>query len=149
MKALPTLFLKDPMFACPRNNSTTQRRGLATVEAAACAPVLAILVFGAIQTSDTINLQHVVTLAAYEGTLAASHDDATKSDVISRAEALLAALDVEGYTVSVSSDVEILSQLDRGTQYTVTVKAQVEPNLIGPALVTPIEQVVAEAVTMR
>ena len=133
----------------PRERRQTPRRGVATVEAAFCLPLLVLLVFGSIQTCDTVHLQHVATLAAYEGTLAASKVDASRVDVVRRAEGLLAAMGVSGATVSISPEVAQLSELPRGARVTVTVAAPVGSNLTGPAFLTPITEVVAQGVTLR
>lgn len=125
------------------------RRGVATVEAAVCLPVLVAIAFGAIQACDTVHLQHVATLAAYEGTLAAGKESATQAEVVARAQNLLTALRIRGGTVRLDPPVDDLTDLDPGTALTVTVTIPVGSNLTGPSFFAPISQVTARGAAIR
>lgn len=116
---------------------------------AVCLPVLFAIVFGAIQTCDVIHLRHVTTLAAYEGTLAASKSNGTRSSVLQRAETLLDAVGVTGGVVTLEPNVANLADLAEGQHVAVVVTAPVSGNLTGPTLFSTVSEVQSRAVTSR
>lgn len=78
--------------------------GVAAVEAAVCLPVLAIIIFGAIEVSGGIFQEYNVQASAYELSKVALRKDSTCSDVQAMAEQLLPNQDIENYTINI--DVE-------------------------------------------
>ncbi len=125
------------------------RHAVATVELAVCLPLLVLLVFGSMQACDTIYLQHVTTIASYEGTLAASKSGATRTEVIDRANAVLDEMGIKGALVGIDPNVEDLSSIQEGTLITVIVTAGVAKNLNGPTMFTPRSEVQTRGVTIR
>lgn len=78
------------------------RRGAAVVEFALCFPVALGLLFGIIEFSRVMQLQHTLRLAAFEGARAGVTLDATTTDVQNRAQTLLNAVYIPNAQITVS-----------------------------------------------
>ena len=76
------------------------RPGLATVELAICLPMLVLIVFGSIQATNLIYLQHATTAAAYEGMLELARPNATNASVETRIQQVLDAREVVNTQIS-------------------------------------------------
>lgn len=105
------------------------RRGIATVELAICLPVLSLIVFGAIQATNLIFLQHAVTAAAYEGALELAKPNATNSSVQTRIQQVLDAREVTGSTISILPGGTNVQQTPPGTIVTLEVTTGTTSNM--------------------
>ena len=113
---------------CARSRN---RRGAAAVELAVCLPALLILLFGSIEISNMIHLDHRLTTASYEGIREAIHFDANNASVRGRCQEVIDARGIQGATVSLDpADVAVVP---RGEPITVTVTAPCTANSILPA----------------
>ena len=65
------------------------RRGAALVEFAVCAPVIALLAFGTIDTCGMIYLKQSLTIAAYEGGRTSIARGTVEQDAINACQAIL------------------------------------------------------------
>ncbi|QEG20859.1 TadE/TadG family type IV pilus assembly protein [Mariniblastus fucicola] len=105
------------------------RRGAAVVEAALCIPVIIILMFGTLEISSAYYLKESLTIAAYEGARTGAKRRATRQQVVTRVQDILAARNVtlgdEGSIVVEPNDLSTLDALD---PLTVTVKAPTSGN---------------------
>lgn len=100
------------------------RRGAAVVEAALCIPVIIVLMFGTLEISAGYYLQESLTIAAYEGARTGAKRRATRQQVITRVEDILAARNVDlGNSGSITVSPSDLSTLDALDPLTVTVQA--------------------------
>ena len=77
------------------------RRGATVVEFSICFPILLAFVFGTIEFSRVLQLQHTVRLAAFEGARAGVPLDSTTSDVTTRAQSILAAAKISNSTTTI------------------------------------------------
>lgn len=123
-----------------RHSST--HRAIATVELAICLPVLSLIVFGSIQATNLIFLQHAATAAAYEGTLEMSKTNATNASVEARIQQVLDAREIVSSTIAIKPAGTNISKTPPGTLLTLEVTADVRSNLsvfgffAGPSQVT-------------
>lgn len=78
------------------------RRGAAAVEFALCAPVLFAFIFGIIELSRMVQIQHTVREAALEGARAGVALDAVTSDVVNQATNITSAVGVVNPTITVT-----------------------------------------------
>ena len=102
---------------------------MATVELAICLPVLVLVVFGSIQATNLIYMQHAVTSAAYEGMLELSKPNATNASVIARVQQVLDARELKKTTIFIKPDGTDISQVPTGGEVTIVARAKVKPNL--------------------
>lgn len=110
----------------PRNAQDRRRRGVAAVEFAICLPVLALLVFGAIEATAFIFLKQSLHVAAYEGARSGSRIAGNQADATARARAILESRDVRGATITfVSGAVE---STQRGQPIIIEVAAPTNAN---------------------
>jgi len=65
------------------------RRGATVVEFSICFPILLSFVFGTIEFSRLLQLQHTIRLAAFEGARAGVPLDSTTADVQNRVQSIL------------------------------------------------------------
>ena len=106
--------------------SRGRRRGTAAVECALCIPVLLIVMFGTLEVCSGIFLTETVTVAAFEGCRVGVRRRATNADALAQVQAVLAARNVTGATISVEPpDFSTLTALD---PITVTVTAPTTGN---------------------
>ena len=112
-----------------RRIKRTLRRAMATVELAICLPVLVLIVFGSIQATDLIYLQHAVTSAAYEGILELSKTNSTNESVTARVQQVLDARELTNTTILIKPDGTDISQVPTGDEVRIVVRANVDANL--------------------
>ncbi len=91
-----------PQAKCPQSASHSSRRGTVTVEFALCASIFFMFVFGMLELTRFIYVQHSVQMVAYEGARAGVTPGATADDVRERVDNLMQATGVHVYTVSVA-----------------------------------------------
>lgn len=102
---------------------------MATVELAICLPVLVLIVFGSIQATDLIYLQHAAMSAAYEGMLEAAKLNATNESVLSRIQQVLDARELTTTEIRFLPDGVDISRVPPGDELTIEVSANVRANL--------------------
>jgi len=83
-----------------RHSLRSNRRGVAAVEFAVCLPVLALLVFGAIEASSFIFLKQSLNVAAYEGIRQSIRIGSSNADGADRAQNILTAHTVNDFNIS-------------------------------------------------
>lgn len=103
-----------------------RRRGAATVELAMCLPVLALLVFGSIETASFIFLKQTLQVAAYEGIREAIRNGADDGGAQSSARAILASRAVRD--ADVRFPLGSITSLTRGQQVVIEVSAPTRTN---------------------
>ena len=86
--------------AAPPRNQT--RRGTVTVEFALAAPILFMVIFAGIEFSRVNTIRNTVDNAAFDGARKGIVSGATAAQCRTEAELLLNALDLKGYTVTVT-----------------------------------------------
>ena len=104
----------------------SSRRGAAATEAAACLPVLLLIVLGAIQASSMIFVRQAITAAAYEGVRTAVAANATSADAEAACQHVLDERSIVDTTITV--DPVDLVNAPRGQYVTVTVTAPSKSN---------------------
>jgi Flp pilus assembly protein TadG len=114
-----------------KQRRASRRRGSASVELAACLPVLALLVFGSIECCSMIFLRQAVTATAYETVRVAIHRDGTSSLAQRRATEVLSARGILSGTVELAPSEPF--GVARGTLISVTVRAPCDANSFMPA----------------
>ncbi len=77
------------------------RLGVAAIELAAALPMICLLVFGAMQASRLVQLQHIGKLITDEVVRDATEWDALPSSLITKAESLATAANLKNATASV------------------------------------------------
>lgn len=105
------------------NQPRTQRRGATVVEFSICFPILLVFVFGTIEFSRVLQIQHTVRLAAFEGARAGVPIDSTTSDVTTRVQSILSAVKVSHSTTTITPNPIAY------TSPTVTVTVSADPAL--------------------
>jgi Flp pilus assembly protein TadG len=80
----------------------TSRQGMVTVEFALCASIFFMFIFGMLELTRYIYMQHSVQMVAYEAARAGVVPGATVSDVQTRAANLMAATGINVYTMNVT-----------------------------------------------
>lgn len=113
-----------------KGNMRRCRKGVSTVEFAITLPVLAILVFGSIETSHSIQLKQGLTITAYETVMTATTQAASESQARQRANQIAAAFGIKD--VNITFTPAIKSDLPAGTTVTVNVSAPISSNRCGP-----------------
>lgn len=111
-----------------RRSGSRLRSGVATVELAICLPVLSLIVFGSIQATNLIFLQHAATAAAYEGSLEMAKGNATSASVQARIQQVLDARGVGNTTIAILPAGTEISSTPTGTLLTIQVTADVRSN---------------------
>jgi Flp pilus assembly protein TadG len=101
----------------------TQRRGATVVEFALCFPILLTFVFGTIEFSRVLQIQHSIRLAAFEGARAGVPLDSTTSDVTTRVQSILSAVKISNSTTTITPNPIAY------TSPTVTVTVSADPAL--------------------
>jgi len=107
------------------------RRAAATVELAICLPLLIMLTFGAVESSNMIFTKQAVTAAAYEGVRIAIRPNGSTSDTQTRIQEVITARRVNGIQTSIAP--AEVGSLPRGTPISVTVTADCDVNTVGPS----------------
>lgn len=106
------------------------RRGVALVEFAIFMPLMAMLVFGAIETSNMVYLRQGLKSAAYEVARSVTRQDGVQADAEVRGYQALDARDVVGATITITPPVD--EETEPGTIIDVTVSAPADANADGP-----------------
>ncbi|MEZ6144581.1 MAG: TadE/TadG family type IV pilus assembly protein [Planctomycetaceae bacterium] len=106
------------------------RKGLALVEFAIFLPIVAALVFGAIETANMIYLRQGLTMTAYEVARSVSSHGGVQADAVARGQQVLAARRITGASITVTPTID--STTPPGTLVTVTVTASADANAISP-----------------
>jgi Flp pilus assembly protein TadG len=102
---------------------TIKRRGATVVEFSICFPILLVFVFGTIEFSRVLQIQHTVRLAAFEGARAGVPIDSTTSDVTTRVQSVLSAVRISNSTTTITPNPIAY------TSPTVTVTVSADPAL--------------------
>jgi len=79
-----------------------KRRGATVVEFAICFPILLAFVFGTIEFSRVLQLQHTIRLAAFEGARAGVPLDSTTTDVTTKTQSILSAVRITNSTTTIA-----------------------------------------------
>lgn len=108
------------------SNQTGPRRGVAAAELAVCLPVLALLVFGAIEASSFIFLKQSLNVAAYEGIREAVRIGSDNNRGLERAENILNARSVNDFQIDFPNGETALA--DRGDTIVIEVSAPTATN---------------------
>jgi len=106
------------------------RTAIATVELAICLPVLSLIMFGSIQATNLIFLQHAATAAAYEGILEMAKSNSTNTSVQARIQQVLDAREVVNSSIKVLPAGADIAKTPLGTLLTLEVTADVRSNLM-------------------
>jgi Flp pilus assembly protein TadG len=85
-----------------RGRSQQNRRGSSVVEFALCAPVLFAVLFGIIEYSRMLQIQHTVRQAALEGARAGINLDASTSDVSTAVTNITGVIGIVNPTVTIN-----------------------------------------------
>ncbi|HWC89018.1 MAG TPA: TadE/TadG family type IV pilus assembly protein [Pirellulales bacterium] len=85
-----------------RGRCLAERRGASVVEFALCAPVLFAVLFGTIEFSRMLQIQHTVRQAALEGARAGVAYDAQTTDAQTAATNITATIGIVSPTVTIS-----------------------------------------------
>ena len=104
----------------------SNRRGVAAVEFAVCLPVLALLVFGAIEASSFIFLKQALSVAAYEGIRETVRVGSNNGNGTNRAENILTARTVNDFSITFPNGEA--SGAARGDQIVIEVSAPTATN---------------------
>jgi Flp pilus assembly protein TadG len=103
---------------------------MATVELAICLPVLVLIVFGSIQATNLIYLQHAATSAAYEGMLEMAKPNATNESVTARIQEVLDTRELTKTEIRILPDGVDISSVPTGNVLTLEVTADVRANMV-------------------
>lgn len=114
----------------PRRHASRDRSGVAAVELALCAPLLFLLVMGAVETANYIHLKQALTLTAYETAISATAMGGTEQTAIKNGEDILKAHRVQKGDIDIFPP--ITSITPAGTRIEVTAHAPVAANAISP-----------------
>ncbi|MEZ6087533.1 MAG: TadE/TadG family type IV pilus assembly protein [Pirellulaceae bacterium] len=104
----------------------SDRRGAAITEFAVCLPMLTLLVFGTIETSNRIFLRETLSVAAYECAREAIRNSTTIAAAKKRGQDILDSRNVKGSAI-VFTPTDIVAAT-RGTQIKVEVTAPTSSN---------------------
>ena len=85
-----------------QSRSSKNRRGSSVVEFALCAPVLFAVLFGIIEFSRMLQIQHTVRQAALEGARAGIALDASTSDVQTAATTITGIIGIVSPTITIN-----------------------------------------------
>lgn len=119
------------MFSRTTRKHKTERKGAATVEAAVCLPLLILLVFGAVESSNGIYLKQSLTIAAYEAAKIATAPRGTQAEATTRCGEVLAVRDVDSFQISFSPQ-NLDENTPRGQNVEVTVTVNADAAALGP-----------------
>lgn len=114
-----------------QNKNGEGRRAVATVEAAVCLPVLILLVFGAIESSNGIFLKQSMTMAAYEAAKVAASPRGTKALATQRCKDVLAVRDISNFEISFVPNT-LSETTASGTKISVTITVDADAAALGP-----------------
>ena len=118
-----TSFTRSPIRA-----SRHRRRGLAVVEFAICIPVIFVVVLGAIECTTMIFVDQSLNVVAYEGIRAAAKNGSRTSDVLARANEVIAERRLEQTRVELIPPV--VESVPQGQPIKIRVTAPTDPNSV-------------------
>lgn len=119
------------MFSPARKMNDSKRKGAATVEAAVCLPLLIVLVFGSVESSNGIFLKQSLTIAAYEAAKIAASPRGTKDAATARCAEVMSVRDVDNFEITFSPN-NLNENTTRGRRITVTVTVAADAASLGP-----------------
>ena len=130
---------------------TASRRGAALAELTICLPLITLVVFGGIESADMVYLKENLKNVSYEGGRAAAKFNSDNAQVLSRMNALLAAIPINGATITLelpggATDVR---QLSRGEIIEIIVSAPAESNTVGPLKLYGGQTIIAKTLLVR
>jgi Flp pilus assembly protein TadG len=102
------------------------RKGTATVELAVCLPIMVIIVFGFIESTNAIFLKERLTSAAYEGARRATAPSQTSATAVASANSVLTQYGISGGTITITP--AVTSTTATGTSVSVSVTAPFSSN---------------------
>lgn len=118
-----------------QKNTSGNRRGVASIEAAFILPLMVLIISATVEISTAIYLKESLKVAAYEGARNAINRDADNESVRNRVENALESrnIDLGGMTITQACTISPdASTADRLQPITVTVTAPTANNLIVP-----------------
>ncbi len=134
---------------CGLKRRRAVRSAIATVELAICLPVLSLIMFGSIQATNLIFLQHAATASAYEGSLELAKTNASNDSIKARIQQVLDAREVINTKIEILPLGTDVSKTPPGTLLTLQVTADVRSNLtLFGFFITP-DQVMGKVVSIR
>ncbi len=121
------------MFKLRQRKGRTQslRQGVSAVELALILPLLMLLVFGAVQSCNTIHLKQAMITAAFEGSRVVSRGSATRQDVLDRCGDILRARNVTNFVITFTPDLP-LDEIANGETVAIRIDAPTAGNVVGP-----------------
>ncbi|TWT86058.1 TadE/TadG family type IV pilus assembly protein [Neorhodopirellula pilleata] len=125
----------------------SDRRGIAAVELAICAPVLILLSVALIELGSLIFVKQSLAIAAYEGAHHGVQPAATATEAIAAAQEILDQRRIQGAQISVIPG--DLPRIPAGDLFTVRVTAPSNSNSIAIFRLFTATQLEAEAVVMK
>lgn len=131
MQRIPNEIRTRPAFpSALRGAASPFRSGVAAVELALCAPLLFLLVMGAVETANYIHLKQALTLAAYETAVSVTSMGGTEAEALKNGEDIMTAHKVKGGKISIYPPVTATTKA--GTTIVVTTEAPVADNAVSP-----------------
>jgi len=129
-------------------HASLRRHGAVVVEFAVTAPILFMLIFGAVEFARMTMLRHTAATAAYEGARRGVGRGRTNSDVVNRVEEFLSERNItySGDVVDISAPG--FGGADTLENVTVTVNLPTEGNLLIPSSLFG-DMNISASVTMR
>lgn len=115
-----------------RRKKKQARRGLATVEAALCLPIIVLLMLGTIDSCTMIFLKQSLTIAAYEGGRTALVPGAAASHIEADCLQLISDRSIQGAQVTINPSQPEEAKV--GDTISITVSAPCAANAVVPSL---------------
>ena len=130
---------------------TPSRRGTALAELTVCLPLITLVIFGGIESADMVYLKENLKNVSYEGGRAAAKFNSDNAEVLSRMNALLAAIPVNGATITLELPVGAtnVDQMSRGEIVKIIVSAPAESNTVGPLKLYKGQTIIANTFVIR
>ena len=119
-------------FQHQRTRNRRSRAGVAVVELAICLPILVLILVATVEACVMLQLQHNLTIAAYEGARIGIMPGANATSVQAQCEMLLDDRNINGYTITLTPSVP--STMNIGDAFTVTVQADCVSNSVVAAM---------------
>lgn len=122
------------------------RRGSILVEFLVCLPVIAMLVFGAVQASRHVFLKQTLLVACYEGVREAARPDATEASALERARRILDSRGVHGCEIRFPDGVQ---SVVRGLPVQCQITATTEISGLPASRLLPGRSITTRLVTLK
>lgn len=123
------------------------RDGVAAVETAIVLPVIVLITFASVEFANSLYLRQSITLGAYEAAMVLAEPQSLLADAEANCNEVLAARNVDDFTVAVTPNPE--DEIDPGDLITVTVTASTDAFAMGPTFFMQGRNVVATVTTVR